>query len=60
MRTAACVVCEGAFAYSTPGRPAVTCSEPCRVNRSRGLARIRAERWARRVVARELLGDRGH
>ena len=57
MRTAACVVCGRAFGYSTPGRPAVTCSEPCRERRSRALAAIRAERWARRLVARELLGD---
>ena len=57
MRTAGCVVCGRAFTYGTPGRPAVTCSEACREERSRDLARIRAERWARRLVARELMED---
>jgi predicted nucleic acid-binding Zn ribbon protein len=57
MRTAECIVCGRAFTSGSPGRPPVTCSEPCHEKRSRDLARIRLERWARRLVARELLGE---
>lgn len=51
MRAATCLVCGASFTYRTAGKPAVSCSWPCRQSRQREQASVRALRWARRIAA---------
>lgn len=57
MRSATCSECGMPFTYSTRGSRKATCSEACAVEHRRRQARRRAERWARRFVAAELLAE---
>ena len=57
LERATCVECGRPFEVRRRGILPVACSEPCRAARRRRQTRVRVERWARRVVARELLGD---
>jgi hypothetical protein len=54
LRRGVCVVCADSFSYTGRGSPSKCCSEPCRLVHRRRLARVRAVRWARRMVESEL------
>ena len=53
----ACAECGQPFEVRGRGILPVTCSESCRMARRRRQTRLRVERWARRALARELLGE---